>query len=111
MILAILVCLHFGKFYIALSYVIPCAAGALSVVTLLTAVITKKWYRYAFHSFVLALFMIALFPLNYCLSLHYAGYNWIASLATLGVGLAEIAFSLIFGRQVLGSEIKKRFFV
>lgn len=50
--------------------------------------------------------MIALFPLNYCLSLHYAGYNWIASLATLGVGLAEIAFSLIFGRQVLGSEIK-----
>lgn len=111
MILAILVCLHFGKFYIALSYVIPCAAGALSVVTLLTAVITKKWYRYAFHSFVLALFMIALFPLNYCLSLHYAGYNWIASIATLGVGLAEIAFSLIFGRQVLGSEIKKRFFV
>lgn len=42
MILAILVCLHFGKFYIALSYVIPCAAGALSVVTLLTAVITKS---------------------------------------------------------------------
>lgn len=110
-ILAVLVCFHFGKFYVALSYVVPCAAGALSIVTLLTAVITKMWYRYSLCSFVLAIFMIALFPLNYCLSLHYAGYNWIASLATLGVGLAQIAFSLIFGREVLRSEIKKRFFI
>ena len=110
-VLAVLICLHFGKFYIALSYVIPCAAFALSLVTTLTIFITKKWYRFAFYYFLLALFMIALFPINYCLSLYYAGYNWIASVATLGVGLAQVAFSLIFGRAVLGAEIKKRFCV
>lgn len=110
-VLAVLVCLHFGKFYIALSYVIPCAAFALSVVTTLTIFISKKWYRFAYYYFLLAIFMIALFPLNYCLSLYFDGYNWIASVATLGVGLAQVAFSLIFGREVLGTEIKKRFFV
>lgn len=110
-VLAVLVCLHYGKFYIAMTYVIPCVAFALSLLTMLTVFVTKQWYRYAFHAFNLSLFMIALFPLNYCLSLYYAGYNWIASLVTFGVGLAQIAFSLIFGREVLVSEIKKRLFV
>lgn len=41
-VLAVLICLHFGKFYIALSYVIPCAAFALSLVTTLTIFITKN---------------------------------------------------------------------
>lgn len=50
--------------------------------------------------------MIALFPLNYCLSLYFDGYNWIASVATLGVGLAQVAFSLILAGQCSARKSK-----
>ncbi len=109
-VLAVLISLHFGKFYISLSYAIPAILFALDVVTMMTVFISRKWYRYAFHVFCLSILMVALLPLNYLLSKNFSGYNWIASTATFGLGLITILFSFIFGRRVLCSEIKKRFF-
>ncbi len=109
-VLAFLVSLHYGALYAAVSYAVPAILFVLDVVVMMTVFISHKWYRYAFHVFCLAILMIGMLPLNYLLSKGYDGYNWIASTATFGLGLITVLFSFIFGKDVLYSEVKKRFF-
>lgn len=109
-VLAFLVSLHYGVLYVAVSYAVPAILFVLNVTSLMTVFISHKWYRYAFHVFNLGLLMIGMLPLNYLLSKGFEGYNWIASTVTFGLGLITVLFSFIFGKDVLYSEVKKRFF-
>ncbi len=105
-LLAALVCAHFNRMDVFSAYVLPCVMFVLNVTTMMTVFISGKWYKFAFHAFVLAVLMVAMFPLNYLL-----GFNYIASIVVMFFGLTTILFSLIFGRRVLKDEFKKRFFV
>ncbi len=110
--LAALVSAHFGRIDVFVSYVLPSVMFVLNVVTMLTVFISGKWYKFAFHAFVLAVLMVAMFPLTYLLhTLVDPIYNYIASIVVLFFGMTTILFSFIFGRKVLKDEFKKRFFV
>ncbi len=111
-LLAALVCAHCTRMDVFTSYVLPCVMFVLNVVTMMTVFISGKWYKFAFHAFTLAVFMVAMFPLNYLLHMFVdPSYNYIASIVVMFFGLTTILFSFIFGRKVLKDEFKKRFFV
>ncbi len=111
-VLSALVSAHYGRIDIFSSYVLPCILFVLNVVTMMTVFISGKWYKFAFHAFVLAVVMVVMFPLNYLLQLYVdPRFNYIASIVVMFFGLVTIFFSFIFGRRVLKDEFKKRFFV
>ncbi len=112
-VLGALICAHCNmRMDIFCSYILPSIMFVLNIVTMLTVFISGKWYKFAFHAFVLAILMVAMFPLTYLLKLYVdPRYNYIASIVVMFFGMTTILFSFIFGRKVLKDEFKKRFFV
>ncbi|MCI7401658.1 MAG: DUF6320 domain-containing protein [Christensenella sp.] len=89
---------------ISIGIISPILLSILNVVFLMIVFIGGNWYRYAFQTIVLCsieiIWLIAVLLLK---------FNAIASIVSASIGFVTIAFSFVFGREVIYAEFKKRF--
>lgn len=89
---------------ISIGLITPVLLAIVNVVYLMIVIIKGNWYRYAYQTIRLSIIEIAMLFINYLLNL-----TTVASIVCASFGLVTILFSLIFGRNVLFAEFKKRF--
>lgn len=113
-----LICLHFycnglngvdgaiNALNISVGIITPTLLAIVNVVYLAIVFIGGNWYRYAYQTIRLSIIEIAMFFLTYL-----CGFTTVASIVCSAFGITTILFSLIFGRNVLFAEFKKRFHI